>query len=328
MSFVADSIQPSSSSVPDLATFPRAVEWGLDHFDAYEDLASRFSIGMGLAGLGFMLALLATAAPIAIEIVNYFSSANRLGFLATTTVIQSIMLPPVISGSIVVSAVFFWHVPISLRFLVASTLVIPAGVLFIVTIAYLESPAELGIAKPFFASMFALFIGAGTISLTVQMWSPWTLSHLRDDDRPYRSLGTRSLFELTGITAISFAIIISLSNDPKLNSSEFIIGLVLVAAFGILVSFAGIGLFFSFLREHKNQRRPLLVASLLTFGAATLLPSFIAVQEFGWNAMSTDLVLIVLASAYGTSVIGMVAMTHLWWLRLCGWRCVGRREVG
>jgi hypothetical protein len=130
MSFVADSIQPSSSSVPDLATFPRAVEWGLDHFDAHEDSASRISIGMGLAGLGFMLALLATAAPIAIEIVNYFSSANRLGFLATTTVIQSIMLPPVISGSIVVSAVFFWQVPNSKPFNFATTFVITAGVLF------------------------------------------------------------------------------------------------------------------------------------------------------------------------------------------------------
>jgi hypothetical protein len=311
----------------EIPTFPAAVEWGLDQFDAHEDSAPRVSVWLGLAGLGSLLSLFACIPPIAIELLNSsLGLPPPPGYLLQAIIIQSIFLPPVISSTIVIAAVFFWYVPISIRYLVAATLAIPAGILFLGLMSYFEQPMPADFVKSFFAAMFALFVSAGATAMVVQMWSPWALTHFRFDDRQLPKLGTRALFELTTVTAISYAIIIALSNDPALTTSSFIVGISLFSAFGILASLTGIGLLLVFLRDRQIRLASAWIPLMLMFVAALMLPAFIAVQEFGWNSIRSDAPIVIVAAVYGLMIIGAVITLHLGWLSTCGWRCVNRRD--
>ena len=124
----------------------------------HHELASR----LGLAGLGILLALFACIPPIGIELTqSYLGSAARPGFLIESILIESFFLPPVVSLTIAIAAVYFWHVPISVRYLVAVTLSIPASTLFLVLLSYFEEPITSDFIQSFFALIFALFVGAG-----------------------------------------------------------------------------------------------------------------------------------------------------------------------
>ena len=91
------------------------------------------------------------------------------------------------------------------------------------------------------------------------------MAHFQTYDRQLPKLGTRALFELTTIMAISYAIIIALSNDPALITGVFIVWMLLYSAFGILASLAGIGLLLAFLRDHQSPWRGALIPGLLVF---------------------------------------------------------------
>ncbi|NNE00239.1 MAG: hypothetical protein HKN47_23205 [Pirellulaceae bacterium] len=182
------------------------------------------------------------------------------------------------------------------------------------------------VIKPFFATMFALFVGAGATGLIVQMWSPWALSHFRSLDQPLPKLGTRALFELTTITAVSYAIIIALSNDPALTTNNFIFGTTLLSVFGIVASLAGICLIQMFLRDRRGRPISVFIPLTLLLGTSLILPTFVAVQEFGWNTIRRDAPIVIVAAAYGMLLICAVIALHLGWLYACGWRCLNRRS--
>ncbi len=211
-----------------------------------------------------MLAVLACIPPIAIEILeSYYTFPSKTTFLTVAILYQAIILPPVVSGTIVVAAVFFWHASVVVWFVLAALLTVPACLLFLALVSVIENASGQLFTKAFFASMFGLIIGAGSVAVTIQIWNRRTLTHLRRSCDPIASLGTRALFELTGLTAISYAIIIGLGNDPQLTGGSFLVAMVLFSVFGGLLSCAGIGMFRAFLRDQKIQFRNGLIPGLL-----------------------------------------------------------------
>ena len=213
----------------------------------------------------------------------------------------------------------FWYGSVFLRFAMASFAVLPGCFAFVVLVSIFESGGN-DFWLEFFAVMFAYFITASAISLGVQLWSPWTMTHAREGSPVAPQTGTRSMLELTAIAAIGCAILGAIDLEPVME------GVLFFTSFALLAAIAIISLLIIALGETERKRLAVIIAAGSAFVGAALVNGFFAVMEYDWYALTTEFLLIGAVSLYGLVVIGALLALCIGWLRYCGWTCVNRRK--
>ncbi len=290
-------------------------QWSSDWLDL--DLSPALSFVLGLAGLNLILLVFACMAPLAIySLENAISPSD--GFFVMMAFIQTIMFPPIISFSFATVTPMFWYGSVAIRFAVGFLLVVPGCLAFCALVRLLDGGPPDDFWFQFSGVMFTQFLVAGTIALLIQMWSPWTLTHERGDQSPLPPLGTMAILELTGVAAIGCAVFMF---D---GFGEILEGVLFFAGIGGLSSLAVIAVLIAFLREHRRNFLSGCVGFAAALAMAALMCSFFAIQEFGWNSVTDNLLFVTATSIYGAVVISAVMWICVGWLRVCGWRCVNR----
>jgi hypothetical protein len=229
--------------------------------------------------------------------------------------------PPMVSFSFAAVAPMFWYGSVILRFVMATAAVVPGCIGFYLALMYVENMrSDHEFWHGFMMVMFTCLMAIATVALTVQMWSRWTLSHARFDDEALPTLGIRSLIELTAIAAIGCAVFVS--ND----FGDYLEVMLLFAGVGSLAAAAIISTLIAYFRAGDRSRVAALVGFVFAFGAALVMNGFFAVQEYGWDVISAEMILIGFTSIYGAAVTCGVMWLCLRWLRFCGWRCLNRKH--
>lgn len=318
--FASETYQRSKLQAHD---FPSQSRWALENTSLHDrDVVPTTSFCWGLLGLVGIVMFFGLAMPLEMELVEQIFNTGRPMFAFQAIVFHTLLFPATISFSFATVTPMFWYGSIVFRFALAALMVLPGCIAFYVAASWTGELGGGNFWPGFMAVMFVYFLTAGSVALTIQMWSPWALSHARHRDSPLPTLGTRSMMELTVIAAVGFAVIVSI------DTSEFMEGLLFFAALGLLSSLAVISLLIAFLRQdHKNHRAAVISAGF-AFGSAFLLTGFLAVMEFGWDSILFHFFLVSAISVYGAVLICGVMWLCLWWLRSCGWLCVNRKEQG
>jgi hypothetical protein len=294
--------------------------WVLDSVMLDHDVVPTTSLCWGLLGLIGILAFFGFLMPLEIKLVEEFFNTGRPMFAMQSILFQTLLFPPAISFSFATVTPMFWYGSIVLRFAIAALMVFPGCVAFYLAASWADEFSSHDFWMGFACVMFAHFLTAGTIALTIQMWSPWALSHARPRGAPLPALGTRAMMELTVIAAVGFAVIVSI------DSSKYTDGIIFFAVLGCLSSLAVISALIAFLREGSRNYHSAIISAVLAFGSACLLTGFLAVVEFGWQSLIYEAPFVAAVSLYGAVLICAIMWLCLWWLRSCGWSCINRRE--
>lgn len=283
------------------------------------DVSPKLSFILGLAGLNVILLVVGCATPIAMHLTQDFVNRSN-GYFFMMAFIQTIILPPIISFSFATVTPMFWYGSVLLRFGVGILLVIPGCLAFYTLINLIDGSPPNDFWFTFSGVMFTQFLTAGTVALVIQMWSPWTLTHLRDESGRLPPLGTRAMLELTGVAAIGCAFFMTDGTDAILE------GILFFAGMGGVSSLAVIAVLIAFLRDDRRNLAVAAMAFAASFSMAALLCGFFAIQEFGWSSISGNLLTFTATATYGATVIAGVMWMCVRWLRFCGWRCINRNH--
>lgn len=297
--------------------------WVLDSVPLDHDVLPTTSFCWGLLGLIAILALFGFMIPLEVEWAGEFLNSGRPTFIVQTILFHTFLFPAAISFSFATVTPMFWYGSILLRFAIATLMVLPGCFMFCLSAWGTGDflPHDDDFWRGFACVMFAHFLTAATIALTIQMWSPWALSHARPRDPPLPTLGTRSMMELTVIAAVGFACIVSI------DAAEYIEGILFFVVVGAVSSLAVISLLIAFLREKHRNYGAAVISAALAFLGACLFTGLMAVVEFGWQSLFYDCLTVAAASIYGAVLICAVMWLCLWWLRSCGWVCIHRRDL-
>ena len=274
---------------------------------------------LGLLGLNGILILAGVAMPIGMELVEELFRTQPT-YVVQVMVMQTLLFPPVICFSFVTVTPMFWYGSVVLRFVAGIVSVVPGCVAFLIAIEAVEnSPDEFPLQ--FAAVMFSLFLAAGTVAVAVQLWTPWTLTHAVADDFRLPPTGTRAMMELTLVAAAGFAFFMAI------DLVEIAIGLLFFSLAGLICAVAVITVQVAFMRRERIDRLAAAISVGCAFTASFCFGSFVAWAGFGWQSITSNLLLISLTSLYGTAVICGLNWVCLSWLKRCGWSCV-RRDQG
>jgi len=285
-----------------------------------KELGSIESLVSGIAGLVVLLGIFACVFPIGVKILEDTTN-TRPGSVFFMLFIQTVVLPPIISFCFATVTPMFWYGSVIVRFGLAMAMCIPGMVVFMIAmILFLDGSPPDDFMLGFITVMFTYFLTVAAVSVTVQLWTPWTLVNQRDSDSQIPPTGMRSMLELTCVAAIGFCLF------PLIRHEDATEGIVFFFVCGLLTSLATITMFVALLGD-KPRKGWLAVAFFGALGASGLFNGFFAVMEYGWTILTIEAALILFVSLYGVAVCVAVAVLHLWWLRRCGWRCVHRREL-
>jgi hypothetical protein len=316
--FASETYQRSKLQAHD---FPSRSGWALERFSLLDrDIVSTTSFCWGLLGLVGIVMFFGFAMPLEMELVESIFRTGRPLFAFQAIVFQTLLIPAAVSFSFATVTPMFWYGSIVFRFALAALMVLPGCFAFYLAASWTGELAGGNFWRGFIAIMFVHFLTAGSVALTIQMWSPWALSHARHRDSPLPTLGTRSMMELTVIAAVGFAVMVSI------DIGELMGALLFFAALGFMSSLAVISLLIAFLRQGHQNNQAAVISAAFAFGSAFLLTGFMAVMEFGWDSIHFHFILVSAISVYGAVLICGVMWLCLWWLRSCGWLCVNRRE--
>ena len=178
---------------------------------------------------------------------------------------------------VTIAAVMFWHVSLVLRFVVATAIFVPAVIVFAVGLMLFEggtfdSEFVAGITVLF----SSVFVSAASVGIFFQLATPWTLAHLRTGDEELPRLGTRTLFELTTVIAITFAFVSALESTVPIEAT---LAFGAIAGFGALM---GICSCMAFLREERVGTVGMLASAFWAFAMSFAFVASIATAEYGW----------------------------------------------
>lgn len=296
-------------------------DWFLDVMVPVErDLSPIGSYWFGLLGLNVLLIVFSTVFPISIHLIEDYINNNQT-FIFMMLFLQGTMFPAIIAFSFATVTPMFWYGSVLLRFASGVVSVLPGIMAFIVSLALLD---EVSFDDDFFLGfasvMYAQFVAAGVVAVTVQMWSPFTLTHARDPESPVPGTGTRALIDLTGIAALGFTI--SVGADFE----DYIVGMLIFGGFGLLSSLGVIIAFITFMTCNRWSRFGAVVVVGCAFATSMLLCGVVATEMFGWESIWYNLLLVSSVALFGTVIVCVVTWLCLAWLRGCGWRCVRRDE--
>lgn len=272
------------------------------------ELSPSTSFAMGLFGLSCLLLFFAIGAAALTDVLHQSLEAADF-YLAFAMLELTFVMPAIVVFSFVVVVPMFWYGSVLLRFTLAALCVVPGAMCFAVRIDQEELVA---------ATVSFLIVAA--LAVLIQMWSHWTLSHSREIDERLAPTGTRSIMELTVVTAFGCFALITL--DPGNHVNEVLAAMSIAASIAVAV----IAVLIAFLRP---GRRNLFAASLVlvfALAGAFVLSGTRAFTAFGWAKLSSTLPLIVVASLYGLFVIAATMWLCVGWLRICGWICLNRDE--
>ncbi len=261
----------------------------------------------------------AAAMPLGMKLVDLVFSNGQPKFVLMMMILQTLLYPPVICFAFATVTPMFWYGSVVLRFGMASLVVLPGCLAFVGLISLLEQGAD-DFWRGFFVVMFAYFFTAATIAVGVQLWSPFTMTHAREGSPIAPPTGTRSMLELTAIAALGCVVLGTIDLQPVMEGVLFFTGFALLASIAIICS-----LIFA-LGENERNRVAFLVAAGFAFTGAMFINGFFAVMEFGWYALTSDILLIGVVSLYGMVLICALMALCLAWLRHCGWTCINRRN--
>jgi hypothetical protein len=169
--------------------------------------------------------------------------------------------------------------------------------------------------------MFTSLLATAAIAVAIQLWSPWTMSHRRVDNRALPRMGTRSMIELTAIAAAGCAVFVTV------DVGDYFEGILLFGAIGLISAIAIAAALIVYFRAGSYPRATLIIGLTSAFAAAFLLNAFFAAEEYGWDVLTIEILLISGVSLYGAAVNIAVMWLCLRWLRFCGWRCIHRRTA-
>lgn len=289
-----------------------------ERFVSNVDIEESHSLIVGICGLAALVLVFGAAMPIGLELLEAFLGV-AMSFTVSAMVFQTLFLPPVVCFAFATVTPMFWCGSVFVRFALASLAVLPGSVACCALISILE-PGDEDFWRIFFVVMFAYFMTTAAISLTVQLWSPWTMTHAREDLASTPATGTRSMLELTAITAIGCAVVASMEFEDVIE------GVFFFSAFAVLATIAIISVLISILGAAQLTRKGIAIAVGTSFLASLFVSGFIAVAEYDWYALRDEFLLIGLVSLYGTALICGLMAVCLGWLRRCGWRCIHRHR--
>ena len=296
-------------------------DWFLDGMVPVErDLSPIGSYWFGLLGLNVLLIVFATVFPISVHLIEDYLNNNQT-FVFMMFFLQGTMFPAIIAFSFATVTPMFWYGSVLLRFASGVIGVLPGIVAFIVSLALVE---EVNFDDDFFfgfgSVMYAQFVAAGIVAVTVQMWSPFTLTHARDPESPLPVTGTRALIDLTGLAALGFTI------SVVADFEEYIVGMLIFGGFGLISSLGVIIAFITFMTGNRWSKFGAVVVVGCAFATSMLLCGVVATEMFGWESIWYNLLLVSSVALFGTAIVCAVTWLCIAWLRGCGWRCVRRDE--
>ena len=278
------------------------------------------SLVLGIAGLAALAIGAGIAMPIGMELLDDFFS-GRPQYMVLMLMVQTLVIPPIVCFSVATVVPMFWYGPLTFRFVMAAAAVVPACFAFLTAIYMLEHGPPNDFWVDFLIVMFAAFVASAALSLVIQMWSPWTLTHARETTKPLPPLGIFSMIELTAISAAGFAVFMSQ------DFSDVVLGVVWVAGMTSFATLCVIGASIAYFRASDQLRfSAAFVGFSGAFGVAFVNNAFFASLEYGWQVIGSETVLIAFTSLYGAIWIFGLLWISLRWLKFCGWTCVDRRS--
>ncbi len=272
----------------------------------------------GLAGLSALTVMFGFLFPILMEAISSVMNRGTPVYWKMMVILQSLFFPPIITFSFTAVVPMFWYGSLLIRFALASLVVLPGCFAFLIGFQLVENE---NIWYDFAVVMFSCFLAIAAVAVTVQLWTPWTLSHRRLTDQPLPPTGLRSMIELTGLAAIGFAAFVTS------DTSEYLVGILFFAALGALAAGAILFVLIALLRESHHNKYAAVISFAFAFATAFVVNGFFAAMEYGWEVLTYEILLVGVVSLYGAIVISGLMWLSLWWLRQCGWSCVNRNTA-
>ncbi|TWT83560.1 hypothetical protein CA13_50260 [Planctomycetes bacterium CA13] len=280
----------------------------------------RTSLIAGFAGLSIALTVLCIMVPVTMELIEDFFPGQP-SFAMMMIVFQSIAFPGMILFSLAISAAMFWHGSVLLRFAIATLIVSPGTIAFVIAYRVVINANDIDFIEGFCAVMFTQMLATGLVAVAIQFWTPWTLTHYRESSEAIPPTGVRSIIELTLIAAVGFAAF------GAIDVPQLLEGLLFFAAVGLLAGLICIGAIIALLQGKERNKRRLAASAITAFVAAFGFNAFFAVMEYGWYSIADYFFIVLPTSIYGTVLILGTVLLSIHWLRGCGWQCENRKEL-
>lgn len=279
------------------------------------------SLFAGPAGMAAIVLAFGILFPLGMKALEEF--VTRPSFVPMMMLIQTLLLPPLISFGFAVVTPMFWYGRVSLRFALALLSTIPGCLGFAITASVLDNlgPDDFWVA--FTLVMFASLLASAAVAVAFQFWSRWTMVHERLEGGPIPVPGIQSMIELTAIAAVGYLALVST------ESAEYMIGILFFSALALLNALAVIAALIVYFRTvdgTQSRKAAMLIGLSFAFLTAFVFNGFFAVMEFGWDVLAPEVLRVSMVSLYGALISLVVIWMCLRWLRLAGWKCVDRRR--
>lgn len=293
-------------------------QWILTHSLTLEpETVATRSFCFGLFGINTIFLVFGFVIPILAEVLEAILDPGPGGIQLLA--IPAFVVPLVICFAMATVAPMFWYGAIWFRFAVAGLMILPGCCSLYGAMTLLE-PNRSRVAWSFAVGLAALYLAVAAVTLGVQMWSTWTLTHRRLPEISIPPIGTRSIMELTGIAALICAACFSFEIGDMAEVLLF------SCSMGLFSALTVVAYLIAFLRHgHRNYAAGSLALSL-SYVTSFVATGFFEATSLGWQVDNHDFRLVAIVSGMGVLTCGAVVWLSLWWLRSCGWVCVSRAE--
>jgi hypothetical protein len=277
-----------------------------------------FSVSFGLIGLAAALVVLGVIGGIGVFLWFETQAFGIMTPIEEVVVIQLIYFPSAAGESVLVFAVLLWSAPLLLRIIVASLLGSLGIGAFLATFHQLAGHPFNDVVHGFWECVFSFSACVAAFGIAVQLMSRWSLHHLSAGEEKGRRTSTRAMMEVTGLAALTYALIKLLDDQgvQLFNFGAAVLGFAfaacaIAACFGTLV------------RDMRITIRILWLVFLISLGwiGSCVLITAQMREQFGWKLSADDFIRIGGVALVGTTLVFVISTLGFVWLRFCGWKC-------
>ena len=273
------------------------------------DISPATSFSMAMVGFSLFFLLVGLLSGSALD--HLFTSTDPASEMVFYCVVgQVFFIPMVVSLAMATVTPLFWYGSVLIRFGLASVVVLPGAIAF--SIGF-----DFDGVRP---SLFAMFLSIAMVTVLVQLWTQWTVSHSRPMDTPIQPTGTRSIMELTGIASVCCAVF------AAIDFTDIGLTVALSALVSVITAVAVIGMVIAWLRPRQGNLLGVLAAGLSTLTGSVVLCGSVAVLGIGVQAIGARLLELIGVAIFGAVVFLVLILAGIWWLRICGWVCLNREQ--